>query len=40
MFMTKKESENKKVFVDCEVVHDSTGVTHFLPPRRCKNCDD
>ena len=23
-----------------EPVHDSIGVTHWLPPRRCLNCDD
>jgi hypothetical protein len=36
----KKESKHEGMFVDCEVVHDSIGVTHFLPPLRCKNCDD
>jgi len=25
---------------DFEPVHDSIGVTHWLPPRRCVNCDD
>ena len=26
------------MFVDCEVVHDSIGVTYFLPPKMCRNC--
>jgi len=24
---------------DWEPVHDSIGVTHWLPPRRCVNCE-
>ncbi len=36
----EEESENHGMFVDCEIYHDSIGVTHFLPPKRCKNCDD
>lgn len=38
--MSQEESEDEEMFVDCEVVHDDIGVIHFLPPRRCKNCDD
>lgn len=38
--MSQGESEDEGMFVDCEVVHDSIGVTHFLPPKRCKNCED
>jgi hypothetical protein len=38
--MSQEESDDEGMFVDCEVVHDSIGVSHFLPPRRCKNCDD
>jgi hypothetical protein len=40
LFMSHEESEDEGAFVDCEVVHDNIGVTRFLPPRRCKNCDD
>jgi hypothetical protein len=36
----EKESEDEGMFVDCEIYHDSIGVTHFLPPKRCRNCDD
>jgi hypothetical protein len=25
---------------DYEIYNDPIGVTHFLPPKRCKNCDD
>jgi hypothetical protein len=38
-----KEEEPKKVtkrLEDWEPIHDSIGVTHWLPPRRCVNCDD
>ena len=38
--MDKEKKRTEGPFVDCEVVHDSIGVTHFLPPRRCKNCDE
>jgi len=38
--MPQEESKKRSMFVDCEIVHDSIGVTHFLPPRGCKNCDD
>ncbi len=30
--MSQEESEDEGMFVECEVVHDSIGVTHFLPP--------
>ncbi|MBI3860210.1 MAG: hypothetical protein HY296_08305 [Thaumarchaeota archaeon] len=36
----RHEPENSVMFVECEIIHDSIGVTHFLPPKRCKNCDD
>lgn len=35
----KKESKHEEPFLDWEPVHDSIGVTHWLPSR-CKNCDD
>jgi len=38
-----KEEERKKdekPLEEWEPVHDSIGVTHWLPPRRCRNCDD
>jgi len=38
--MSQEESEDEGMFVDCEVVHDSISVTHFLLPKKCKNCDD
>jgi hypothetical protein len=38
--MSEEESEDEEMFVDCEVIHDSIGVTHFLPPRKCKRCED
>ena len=38
--MSQKESEGKKVLSDWEIIHDSLGIDVFLPPRRCKNCDD
>ena len=39
--MIKDEDlRSKIVFVECEIVHDSIGVTHFLPPFRCRNCVD
>jgi hypothetical protein len=38
--MDKEKKRIEGPFVDCEVVHDSIGVTHFLPPRRCRNCDE
>jgi len=25
---------------DYEIYNDPVGVMHFLPPKRCKNCDD
>jgi len=36
----EEESESEATFLDNEVVQDSTEVTHFLPPTRCRNCDD
>lgn len=38
--MDKEKQKDEGMFVDYEIVHDSIGVTHFLPPRRCKNGDD
>ncbi len=38
--MSQNEPEDESVFVDCEVVHDSIGVSYFLPRKKCKNCDD
>jgi hypothetical protein len=38
--MSKEKKRDGGIFVDCEVVHDSIGVTHFLPPRKCESCDD
>jgi len=37
---TKKEADAKPKPEDYEIYHDSIGVTHFLSPSRCKNCDD
>jgi hypothetical protein len=33
-------SESDDLFQNYEAVHDGIGVTHWLPPKRCKNCDD
>jgi hypothetical protein len=38
--MSQEESNGEEMFVDCEAVHDSVGVTHFMSPKKCKNCDD
>jgi hypothetical protein len=38
--MDKEKSTVPEAFVDYEVIHDSIGVTHFLPPKRCRNCED
>ncbi len=39
--MSEEESSGDDgMFADVEIYHDSIGVTHFLPPKRCKNCDD
>ena len=35
-----ESKERSSMFVDCEIVHDSVGIMSFLPPRKCKNCDD
>ena len=35
-----EESEDEEIFVDCEVIHDSIGVSHFLSPRKCKRYED
>lgn len=35
-----QESDDEESFVDCKVVHDGIGITHFLPPKKCKSCDD
>ncbi|MGD0638179.1 MAG: hypothetical protein ABSA72_09105 [Nitrososphaerales archaeon] len=37
---TKKDQERKLEPKDYEIYHDSTGVMHFLPPKRCKACED
>jgi hypothetical protein len=36
----KKEPEHKLEPEDYEIYHDPIGVTHFLPPKRCKTCED
>jgi hypothetical protein len=40
--MSKDERTEKRRFEPCEYEPyvDPIGVTHFLPPKRCKNCDD
>lgn len=38
--VNEDESDGEDPFVDCEIVNDGIGITHFLPPKRCKNCDD
>ena len=40
--MGKKEEGRKeeRSLEDWEPVHDSIGVTHWLPPKRCLSCDD
>jgi hypothetical protein len=40
MSMSKTKEQKNSMFVDVEIVHDSIGVTHFLPPKRCDNRDD
>jgi len=40
MTETKKDPERKLEPKDYEIYHDSTGVMHFLPPKRCKACED
>jgi hypothetical protein len=35
----KKETGCKIKPEDYIIYHDSIGVTHFLPPPRCKDCD-
>ena len=36
----KKEPEHKVEPEEYEIYHDSIGVTHFLPPKRCRTCGD
>ena len=36
----KEKPKDEGIFVDCEVIHDGLGITHFLTPKRCRNCDD
>jgi hypothetical protein len=36
----KKDTERKLKPVDYEIYYDSIGVTHFLPPKRCRTCED
>jgi hypothetical protein len=38
--LTEEETEEEGMLVDCGINHDSVGVTHFLHPRRCRNCED
>jgi hypothetical protein len=40
MTQTKKEPERKLNPEDCEIYHDPIGVMHFLPPKRCRTCED
>jgi len=42
MAETKKDKEPARKLKpeDYEVYHDSTGVMHFLPPKRCRACED
>jgi hypothetical protein len=37
---SKEEPEKKGPFLDYEPVHDSIGVTHWLPPRKGRNRND
>jgi hypothetical protein len=37
---SKEEPEDKGPFLDYEPVHDSIGVTHWLPPRKGRNRND
>jgi hypothetical protein len=37
--MAKEKPKEAGMLVDCEIIHDGTGVTYFLPPRKCRNCD-
>jgi hypothetical protein len=37
--MTKKEQEEEQNHENWVPVHDSIGLTHWLPPI-CRNCDD
>lgn len=36
----KKEEATKLEPCDYEPYVDPIGVTHWLPPKRCKNCED
>ena len=36
----KKEQPRKLQPEDYDIYHDSVGVMHFLPPKRCKDCGD
>lgn len=36
----KKDPERKLEPEEYEICHDSTGVMHFLPPKRCRVCED
>jgi len=40
MTEAKNETTRKLEPEDYEVYHDSIGVMHFLPPRRCETCED
>jgi hypothetical protein len=40
MSKDKKEPKPEGMFVECEVVHDGLGITHFLPLVKRKNCND
>jgi hypothetical protein len=37
--MSDEDSEEEGPFADYEIFHDGLGITHFLPPKRCRNCD-
>lgn len=36
----KKEEAKKLEPCDYEPIHDGLGITHWLPPKRCENCDE
>ena len=40
MIETKADCGRKLKPEDYKVYHDSVGVMHFLPPKRCRDCDD
>jgi hypothetical protein len=36
----EEQQEENDIFMDGEFIHDSIGVSYFLPRKRCKSCDD